>query len=323
MKNLKILFTSAGRRVELISSFMKLKENQSYNLEVSCGDLQKTAPAFYIGDFFVKLPPITSDEYMPFILKYCIDNHIDIVIPLLDTELIKFSKWKNKFKKQNIHLLISSLEIISFGMDKKKTELFFKNAGLLTPQILSPLNRSSFPMILKPISGSASKGIYKIENETDLEYYTNKEKDFLIQHFVDGIEFTIDAWFGLNGNLMTVIPRKRLEVRSGEVSKGMTVNNKNIINDIKKIDRTYKGFEGCITFQCIQDSQSNNYFIEMNPRFGGGVPLSIAAGANLPLALVNEYLNVRIPKDTFAWKENIVMLRYDQGIYFSSEEVGL
>ena len=59
--------------------------------------------------------------------------------------------------------------------------------------------------------------------------------------------------------------------------------------------------------------------IEINPRFGGGYPLTYASGANFSKWILEEYLlNKKI--NTFSdWKENILMLRYSKELYVDTK----
>ena len=56
------------------------------------------------------------------------------------------------------------------------------------------------------------------------------------------------------------------------------------------------------------------YWFEVNCRFGGGAPLSIAAGAELPLYLLQDLLGVEITTDG-KFRENLMMLRYPAAVF--------
>jgi carbamoyl-phosphate synthase large subunit len=324
MRKVNILFTSCGRRVELIQSFIDYYNWGQIKGKIICGDLQRSAPAFNLGNASIQLPPIKDNAYMPFIYDCCQKNKINIVIPLLDTELLLFASWREKFKEElDTNLLIPDLKIVEYGMDKSKTYDFFTHCEVAAPEIIDDSVIKTFPVFIKPLFGSASIGARKVNSNEELKFYKMYEKQLLlVQEYISGEEYTIDAWFGLEGEISCIVPRRRFEVRSGEVSKGMTINDESIVNDIMKIANSYKGFRGCVTFQCIKNQSGKNYFIEMNTRFGGGVPLSIAAGANFPKALLDEFIKGEVDPLSLKWKPDFVMLRYDKGIYVTKEEAG-
>ena len=323
-KPINILFTSCGRRVELIRHFKNILKKENINGKIHCGDLQATAPALFEGDYVVTLPSIFSDNYISYVKEYALRNKINIIIPLLDYELSKLSAAKQDFKDSNINILISDPAIIEYGQDKRNTKSFFEKAGLHTPNIYKNKDDiQAYPVFLKPAIGSASIGAKKIISYNELNFFQQRIEDPIIQEFICGIEYTIDVWFDLNNQLKCIVPRRRIEIRSGEVSKGITVKDSSIIADVQKLAQIYHGFLGCVTIQCIKTKNDKNYFIEMNPRFGGGVPLSIAAGANFPKALIYDFLGYKTDEEFYQWENGLAMLRYDQGLYIQGKDIGL
>ena len=77
-----------------------------------------------------------------------------------------------------------------------------------------------------------------------------------------------------------------------------------------------RGATGCITVQVFSNVNTKELVgIEINPRIGGGFPLTYTAGANYLGWLLQEYLfGTQI--DFFdAWSPNLMMLRYDAGVF--------
>jgi carbamoyl-phosphate synthase large subunit len=114
--------------------------------------------------------------------------------------------------------------------------------------------------------------------------------------------------------LKCIVPRERIEVRGGEVNKGVTRKNE-ILEYLNRRMGRLEGAKGCINLQIFQHNQTKKlYGIEINPRFGGGFPLSYEAGGNYPKWIIQEYmLNQDISKFD-DWEENLLMLRYDDEI---------
>jgi len=83
----------------------------------------------------------------------------------------------------------------------------------------------------------------------------------------------------------------------------------------KRMERI-EGFRGCITLQVFKNKETGKIIgNEINPRFGGGYPLSYRAGANFPDWLIREYLlNGEIERFD-DWEENLLMLRYDAEVF--------
>ena len=122
-------------------------------------------------------------------------------------------------------------------------------------------------------------------------------------------EYTVDAYYDTNGALKCLVPRKRIEVRGGEISKGVALKGKTYDYLRQKLERI-EGARGCLTFQFFASKQEDRWLAsELNPRFGGGFPLSYAAGANYPEWLIREYLlHEEIPVFD-NWKDRTAMVR--------------
>ena len=124
-------------------------------------------------------------------------------------------------------------------------------------------------------------------------------------------EYTIDAYYDRAGVLRCFVPRIRLETRAGEVSKSITRKDK-FFDYLNEALNAIKGARGCVTFQFFVNLDNQDFkAIEINPRFGGGYPLSYAAGANYPKWIIKEYLLSQKVEDFGEWDNNLMMLRYD------------
>lgn len=105
MKN--ILITSAGKRVVLVELFKEALKACNIKAMVYTTDLNPAlAPAGIISDKCFKVPKVTVPEYVDILLSICIDNHIGMVIPTIDTELLILSKNKDKFSDRHISIIV-------------------------------------------------------------------------------------------------------------------------------------------------------------------------------------------------------------------------
>lgn len=69
-----------------------------------------------------------------------------------------------------------------------------------------------------------------------------------------------------------------MQVRAGEVLKTKICMDRIMIEESKKLCAAFKPC-GPMTVQLIRDKDDVDWFIEINPRYGGGAPLSMKAGA--------------------------------------------
>lgn len=326
MKRLNILFTSSGRRVSLIKHFRDTLNAMGIEGTIITTDYKANAPTAFISDYHEIAPRVVDEkEYTKFIKGLVLKYKVDLIIPLIDTELRLMSLIKGEIQELGATILVSSPEIIDISNDKRITYEFFKANNIRTSEvydIASSLANPNmrFPCILKPSNGSSSIGVTKINNQEELRFFSTYRPDLLLQEFIEGEEYTVDVLVDFSGRILSVVPRLRIETRAGEVSKGMTVKNSIIIEETYKLAEKLKGAVGCITIQCFLTKNDEVVFIEVNPRFGGGIPLSIGAGADFPLWIIQMLLGVEIDTRIDDWNDGVVMLRYDSEIFTSRSD---
>jgi len=324
--NFNILFTSVGRRVSLVQHFRKALADLELEGKLIGADMLLSAPAMHIVDRKYQVCRVTDKDYIPQLLNICEREDIDLLIPLIDTELLVLAENKERFKEVGTTVLISDPDVIKIAIDKYNTYKFFVENGFATPKVIDideALRRDDieYPLLMKPAKGSASIGVTKIENKQDLEFFRNKIPDPILQEYLVGHEHTLDVLVDFKGRVRCVVPRKRLEVRAGEVSKGMTVKDKRIIETGKKVVEALKGAVGPITVQGFLTSDGEFKLTEINPRFGGGHPLAIAAGADYPRWIIEMMLGRDPEIELDGWEDGLVMLRYDEAIFVRYEDI--
>jgi len=308
-----ILITSAGRRVELVEAFIHASTLSKVQAKVYCTDIHpELSPACQVADGAFKVPRVSDEGYVGALLKICEENNIGLIIPTIDTELTILAKIRRSFFEKGIEVVISDEELVSSCRDKRKTSALFDSLQIDQPAILD-IENLSFPCFCKPYDGSCSIGAIPIFSAADLtkDIIENPRNMFMELVPKSFSEYTIDAYYSRDGSLKCLVPRKRLEVRAGEVSKGVT--RKNFVYDylFSKIQRV-KGVRGCITFQLFVNEETESVKgLEINPRFGGGYPLAHNAGATFTDWLIKEYLENEEICFNDNWEPDLLMLRYD------------
>lgn len=313
---MKILFTSVGRRVELMQAFKKAAEELGVNLTIIGADISNTAPALFFCDEIKVVCRIKEPEYIPQLLKICEEEKVDCLIPTIDTDLMLLAANKKKFEAIGTKVLISAVEKVKICRDKRYTADYFISLGLKSPIPVDAVEKYvfGFPAFIKPKDGSSSINAYKVTNEEDLKAYAEKIDDYIIQPFISGKEYTIDIFCDYEGNPVFITPRERMAVRAGEVSKTRICQDDVMIAEMKTLIADYKPC-GQITVQLIQDENTgDNYYIEINPRFGGGAPLSIKAGADSAEAVIRMLRGEKLNYVEKAAKDQAIYSRFDQSV---------
>lgn len=320
-KDIHILFTSVGRRVELIQLFKEAAKEINCKIKLFGTDISVTAPALYYCDEYRFTCRIDDPDYINQLITICKTDHITLLIPTIDTDLLLLAKEKKRFEEIGTKVLISDVDKICICRDKRLTYNFFNEIGLKAPVTFDDVNKydMSFPCFIKPKDGSSSIDAYKANTKEELISLSKHVSEYIIQPFILGEEFTVDILCDYDGNPIYITPRNRLAVRSGEVLKTKINLDETIISECKCIIEKFKPC-GPITVQLIRSVEDNlDYYIEINPRFGGGAPLSIKAGANTPLAilqLLGENSNVEMLEKA---NNELIFSRFDQSICINQQ----
>ena len=311
MKNVLIL--AAGRRVELVQAFKADLEARLAQARVFASDLQpQLSAACQVADQAFVLPRVNDASYASALLRLCQDNGIGLVVPTIDTELQLLACQRERFASLGVHLVISDQALIADCRDKRRTAALFGAVGIATPAIYSR-DAIRFPAFAKPYDGSRSIGAVALMTADALTPALLADQKLMFMQFVgpDHVEYTVDAYYDRGGALRCMVPRQRLEVRSGEVSKGVTRRGAVYDYLVPKLSHV-PGARGCLTIQLFVNLETGACAgIEINPRFGGGFPLTHAAGAPYPGWLIDEYLMGGSVAFFEGWKADLVMLRYD------------
>lgn len=318
MNNKNVLILSAGRRVELVKAFKNAqKKLNMQNAKVIAVDISKYAPALYFADNFYLVPRVTDIKYIDTIIDIAIKENIDLIVPTIDTELYVLALNKRLIEeKTNAKVLISDKEIIEICNDKNKTIEFLQQNGFDLPNTLNEDDLKNkaykFPLFIKPKDGSSSINTFIINDEKELQFFKEYVKEPIIQERIEGNEYTVDVCMDFEGNVISIVPRIRIATRSGEISKGKIDKNNHVIEDVKRLMQTLKPI-GHITVQCFLTKDNVIKYIEINPRFGGGAPMSFYAGANSPEFLLR-MLNGEELSYYEGFQDGLVFSRFDDSI---------
>lgn len=303
---MNVLLTSVGRRAYIVKYFKEIL-GESGKVHVCNSDNKSIA--FKYADKKVISPLIYDNNYIDFLLSYCKNNKIDILISLFDIDLLVLAKNKVLFENIGTKVIVSDQKIIEICNDKWLTNQFLCENGFNTPKTYLNiqdvkdkirLGEINYPIVVKPRFGCGSISISIAYDEEDLNYLTkkiNKEIDktylkfessvtnmkVIYQEYLNGQEYGVDIINDLDGNTRNVIIRKKIAMRSGETDIAEIVHDEHIYNELMKLGKCTRHIANMDCDVFIANNKL--YILEMNARFGGGYPFSHLAGCNLPYAI--------------------------------------
>lgn len=326
-REINILFTSVGRRSYLVKYFRNALDGEG---KIHVANSSKDSPAFQAADKCVVTPLIYNERYIDFLLNYCIENRISIIIPLFDIDLYVLAKHKKEFEKIGTVLLVSEKNIVEICNDKYKTYKYLLDIGIHTPNTYLLLeevqkavadDKCKMPLIIKPRWGMGSIGIYeaadmnemevfykKLDREiegTYLRYESRQDKNnkVIIQSKMDGTEYGLDVINNLNGEYKTTICKIKYAMRAGETDCAMTVHDDMLTKLGEKIGKAMKHVGNMDVDVIVENGVP--FVLEMNARFGGGYPFSHMSGVDLPKAIISWLRNETEPEGILTGENNV------------------
>jgi carbamoyl-phosphate synthase large subunit len=320
-----ILFSSAGRRVELIRCFQRAANELGITAGFFSADVTPDwSPACHAVDKFITVSHCLHPDFISEILQHCVDEKIQIIIPTIDTELLLYAQNIELFRNIGVTVVIPSIDFVTMARDKRKTIQYFSALGLKCPKTWYSLEESQnfiYPLIAKPVDGSCSTGLKIIDSPKKLEQLETEQFSYLFQEHINGNEYTVNCYYE-NGQLCTAIPHKRVKTRSGEVLFGETQRITALTDVAKKLAMGTIRLDGVICFQAFYNDNSNGddyKLIEINARFGGGYPLCDMSGGYFAKWILQRKITGTSEASDDFWESGVRMLRYDAAVFYKTE----
>lgn len=314
---MNILILSAGTRNKVVQYFKKELVGKGKVIATDCSNL---APAIYEADGYYIVPKITDENYINIILDICKKENIDTLISLIDPELSLISKNIELFREIGVNPIISDYDKVEMCFDKYEMYKFLINNNFKTPKsyidkekFLEDLEKGeiTFPVFVKPVRGSASININKINNKEELDVIWKQADNLIIQEFMNGQEYGSDVYIDMLSNEpVAIFTKKKIKMRAGETDKSVSVKDETLFNLIKDFVKK-AGFKGIIDID-IFEIDGEYYISEVNPRFGGGYPHAYECNVNVPKMIINNINGIENEKQIGNYEENIYMMKYSE-----------
>jgi carbamoyl-phosphate synthase large subunit len=320
--SLNVLITAGSRRVPLVQAFQRALCSTGGG-SVVVTDVNPLSPAVYVADRAHQVPLSTEPGYLDDVLAICRTEHIGLVVPTIDDELQVFAEGAARFAAAGVRVAVSPTAAIATCNDKLCTSQFLAARGLPVVETFLPADLPAdrpFPLFIKPRVGRGGVGAFPVQNARELEFFRDYVAEPVLQPFLDGPEFTIDVLSDFDGRVIASVPRQRVVIRAGVVDRGRTVRDGALI-ELGRASAEALGTVGPINVQCrVVDGEPRIF--EVNPRFSGGIPLTIAAGADFPLWLVLLARGRRVDARIGKFQDDLWMTSYETSLFVAASSIG-
>lgn len=289
-------------------------ERLGYEIKIISYELDSKVPIATMGKVVTGLrwkdPAVVDD-----ILRIVIEHEARIILPFVDGSISVAARCKERMP--DLFVPVSNPETSILMFDKILAAKAFEEAGIPIPTTYKIID-AEMPVIAKPRFGSASRGIQVFHDIEDL-MHLHEISDYLLQEYIEEKkEYTVDCYVSAEGEIMVTVPRERLEIMGGEVTRTVTVRLPQLEEMSREVIEKFS-LRGPVTLQFLYDIHRDRYLLmEVNPRLGGGVVCSIYAGAPIPDYIISEALGIPI-RPCADWADRTLMARYQkETIFFNS-----
>ena len=313
---MNFLILSAGRRTKLVEYFVNEFKGFGKIIATDCDNL---APALYVADKGYIVPRIDSENYIEKIKEICEIEDIKGLISLIDPELSLISKNEKEFRKIGVTCFLSPYDITEMCFDKYKMFRFLEENSFNTAKSYINFrefkedyenNKIKFPVFIKPVCGSASIDVKKVNTLEELDFLMNRYDNLIIQEFLDGQELGIDVYTDIiSGEVVSIFAKEKVRMRSGETDKSKSIKCDKLFSIIKDFVEKL-GSRGPIDIDVFRIN-GEYYISEVNPRFGGGHPHAYECGENFMKFIKNNLEGKENDINIGNYIEDIYVIKYD------------
>ena len=267
------------------------------------------------------VPRGDAPEFVDVLLERCRSWQVDVVVPTVDAELLPVARRRGDFMAGGTRVLAAEVPTLECCLDKWSLleacqgtvpvpeSFLFERSGVAEDR--------TWPLVGKPRHGSGSRGIRLLEGPGDLRSLPD-DGSYIVQELLPGEEFSVDVLAYLDGRVAAAVPRSRLKVDSGIAVAGRTVDDGELIAQATEVARVV-GLTTVANVQFRRDLDGLAKILEVNARFPGTMPLTVASGVDMPVLALDDLLGRPVPERVPF--QPLAMVRHWSEVFLDVEEL--
>jgi carbamoyl-phosphate synthase large subunit len=263
--------TCVGRKSYLVDIF-----GQSDRLGTLVAvDSDPEANIQFHAPHFATVPQVVSEPeaYAEALLELCETHDIDCIIPQNDLDLVALADVREDFRRQGVEITGAGPEVARAVRDKLQMADWMADQGLAYPKTWRPDETPSdaFPVIVKSRFGQGSAGLQTVDDRAELAGLDGDE--VVAQQMAPGTEYNLDILCRRDGEVVSVVPKEKLEMRYGSTHKAESVDRPDLVELGVEVGEAV-GHVGAIDVDVMVGADDTLQVIDINPRVGGGFPFT-------------------------------------------------
>jgi carbamoyl-phosphate synthase large subunit len=260
--------------------------------------------------------PLGSDpSFVPALCELARGTDARALVCTVAEEMVAVRRDRDLLAGADVATWLPSPEAVTVCLDKWHFARRCMESGVAVPPTgLGTARDVPGPWIVKPRFGRGSRDVYAADTLDDLRWALTRVAEPLVQTRLEGREFTVDALADRDGTLLGAAPRWRLETKAGISTKGETFANATLVAEVGRLLGAV-GLDGPANVQGFVAAEGGIAFTEVNPRFSGGLPLSLAAGADFVGEYLRGMIGLPMRRERLRARASVRMTRYFAEIF--------
>lgn len=313
-----IMFCSCGRRATLLKDFRKSMNGCG---KIVATDMSPVAPALFMADETYLVPRIDDPSYYEHVLDICEKSKVKAITTLIDPEIEILAKNREDLLSKGILPLCPAEWTARLCYDKYEMFKYLHDKGVRTILTYNSLEgfknglekgEISFPVFMKPINGSGSVGIGKVNSWEEAEAkFKDGKFTYIIQELMTGGDCDADVYVDcISHKPVASFTKKKIETRVGGANKTISFKDQKLFDFIEEVCSVLELNGPCDMDFFMKDGEY--YLNEINPRFGGAYLHAYGAGVDFIKLILNNIHGIENKSIVGEYEEDIVMMMYDE-----------
>ena len=327
MNEKNILFCSVGRRARLLMDF---RESMRGCGQLIATDLSPVAPALFFADKTYLVPRITEAGYFDRILEICRESSVKAITTLIDPEIEILARHREELLEMGILPLCPAEWTAHLCFDKYEMFRHLRSKGVRTVLTYNSIEsfkdglergEVSFPVFMKPISGSGSVGIGRCDTMDEvMEKWNDGKFTYIIQELMTGGDCDADVYVDcVSHKPVAIFSKRKIESRIGGASKTISYKDPKLFEFVEQVCSALE-----LNGPCDMDffmKEGEYYLSEINPRFGGAYLHAYGAGVDFIKLILNNMNGIENQSIIGQYDEDIIMMMYDDVVIKRKSEL--
>jgi len=259
--------------------------------------------ARYCDAFYAKPEDESGAAYLDFYKDVISTEHIDLIFPGIEHDIFFFDAHRGFFESCGVVTVLNQHHLIEIARDKWKTASALHDAGIQTIPSLMPdswdgciAELGDPPLLMKPRFGNGSRGIVRLYEQRDYDYWMQDAADtYMMQKIVgtDDEEYTAAVFGFANGEATPPIVFRRKLSATGSTLSAEVVQDALITKLITRLNHLFQPV-GPTNYQFRKEGETV-YLLEVNPRISSATSFRAAFGFNEAWMSIDYFLHGLTP----------------------------